>query len=157
MKLRQIAIALLAGMLSISAALAGYVIGYDETKSLIANQTMMSYDSAHGTQVEYIASNGKTYLLYPGNDAIVKGSWKLTTTDNPAVFNMCFKYPANTYNPSTGQTGGSWECQAAGFYLAGIKEHLDGDVLGLSKSTEVPFVLSKRKTTLSNLIRKLPH
>jgi hypothetical protein len=136
-----------------TAAAAPYVIGYAETKSLIANMTMMSYDRGHGTQVEFIATNGRTYLLYPGNEVIVKGEWKLDPTDNPKVFNMCFRYPKNSYNPSTGQSGGKWECLAAGYYLGGMVETAAGDVLGLSKG--VPFVLSKRKTSLARLIRLL--
>jgi hypothetical protein len=129
-------------------------IGYAETKGLIAGQTLMFYDSHFGTQVEYNAPNGSTYLLFPGNEVVLKGSWKLTKTDNPNVFNMCFKYPASSHNPVTKQSGGKWECQAAGFYLGGSAEIREGDVLGLSRQTEVPFVLAKRKTTLAALIRK---
>jgi hypothetical protein len=139
-----------------AAAASGYVIGYDETKSLFVNQTMLSYDRAHGTQVEYLAKNSRTYLLYPGNQTIVQGSWKLIRTDNPNVFDMCFKYPANTFNPVTGQSGGNWDCKAAGFYMTGVAEHKDGDVLGLSRSAEVPFVLARKKASLASLIRKLP-
>lgn len=159
MKFRTLTITLLALVLAVTAVHAAgkpYVIGYDETKSLIANMTMMSYDRQHGTQVEYIAKNGRTYLLYPGNKGIVKGEWKLNRTDKPKVFEMCFRYPSNSYKPATKQSGGSWECQAAGFYLAGTSEHATGDVLRLSKSTNVPFVLSKRKTSLSKLTRLLP-
>ena len=133
-----------------------YIIGYDETKAQIANMTMLFYDRVHGTQVEYNGSNGKTYLLYPGNKVIVKGQWKLERTDNPSVFNMCFKYPANSYNPATNQSGGSWECQKAGFYLIGPIERAQGDVLGLAKGDAAPFILQKRKTSLKSLVRKLP-
>lgn len=143
-------------LLGITAAKAeGDAIGYAETKSIIANETMMTYDPGHGTQVEYIAKNGKTYLLYPGNAKIVKGQWKLDRTANPNVFNLCFRYPSNSYNPVTKQAGGGWDCQPAGFYLMGVRDHLQGDVLGLSKSAQVPFVLEKRKTKLSDLMRKL--
>jgi hypothetical protein len=140
----------------ISAATASYVIGYDETKSLVANQTMMTYDRGHGTQVEFIGGNGKTYLLYPGNEVIVQGSWKLTKTSNPQVFDLCFRYPTNSYNPSTKQAGGKWECQPAGFYLREIVDHDTGDVLGLARSKQVPFVLKKKKTRLRDLVRLLP-
>lgn len=158
MNMRSLPAALLAFVLAITAVQAAgkpYTIGYDETKSLIANMTMMSYDRQHGTQVEFIAKNGRTYLLYPGNKGIVRGEWKLNRTDKPKVFEMCFRYPSNSYNPATKQSGGSWECQAAGFYLGGLAEMNPGDVLGLSKSANVPFVLSKRKTTLAKLTRLL--
>jgi hypothetical protein len=133
---------------------AAQAIGLAETESIFADLTRMSYGRSHGTQVEYNAPNGSTYLLYPGNTVVVKGSWKVTRTDKPNVFNICFKYPTNSYNPATGQTGGEWECQIAGFYLAASAEIMDGDVLGLADSTEVPFVLARRKTTLAALIRK---
>jgi hypothetical protein len=129
-------------------------IDLNQTREMIADLTLMFHDSRHGTQVEYNAADGSTYLLYPGNAVIVKGSWKVTRTDKPNVYNMCFKYPANSYNPVTQQAGGNWECQIAGFYLARQVENMEGDVLGLSSRTEVPFVLARRKTTLAALIRK---
>jgi hypothetical protein len=157
MKLFRSIIALVVGafcLLPVMAS-AGYLIGYDETRSLFSGQTMMSYDPGHGTQVEYIAPNGKTYLLYPGNKVIVHGSWKLERTPKPTVFSLCFKYPSNSYNPVTKQFGGSWECQIAGFYLRGIADHAKGDVLGLARSSAVPFVLSPGRTSLSALLGKL--
>lgn len=132
-----------------------YVIGYDETKGLFAGVTFVHYDRGHGTQVEYMAKNGKTYLLYPGNKVVVRGTWKLDRTDKPKVFNLCFKYPGNSYNPMTKQAGGGWECQPAGFALTDVVDSAEGDVLGLAKSEKVPFVLSKRKARLSDLLRKL--
>ncbi|MDP3316529.1 MAG: hypothetical protein Q8M47_10760 [Devosia sp.] len=132
-----------------------YVIGYDETKGLFAGVTFVHYDRGHGTQVEYMAKNGKTYLLYPGNKVVVRGTWKLERTDKPKVFNLCFKYPDNSYNPITKQLGGGWECQPAGFSLTDVVDSVDGDVLGLAKSEKVPFVLSKRKARLADLLRKV--
>lgn len=155
MNIRAIIAALVFTLFGAQSVTAEYVIGYDETKSLIANMTMMSYDRAHGTQVEFIARNGRTYLLYPGNAVIVKGEWKLNRTKKQNVFDMCFRYPSNTFNPATGQKGGGWECQAAGFYLGGMAEVKEGDVLGLSKSSAAPFELSRRKTSLSRLMRQL--
>src|SRR5690606_18542591 len=96
MIVRSLIIAMLALLVSIGGASAQnkpYVIGYDETKGLFAGVTFVHYDRGHGTQVEYMAKNGKTYLLYPGNKVIVRGTWKLDRTDKPKVFNLCFKYP----------------------------------------------------------------
>lgn len=158
MRLATLAIA---SMVMVSSANAAgpkpYLIGYDETKSLVSNETMVSYDRSHGTQVEFNAKNGKTYLFYPGNTVIVKGQWKLNRTNKPNVFDMCFKYPSQSYNPVTKDWGGSWECQPAGFYLAGMIDHATGDVLGLAKRDKVPFVLKKRKAKLANLVKLLPH
>lgn len=132
-----------------------YKIGYEETKGLFAGVTFVHYDRGHGTQVEYMARNGKTYLLYPGNKVVVRGNWKLDRTDEPKVFNLCFKYPGNSYNPVTGQAGGGWECRPAGFSLVDVVDSAEGDVLGLAKSEQVPFVLSKRKARLGDLLRKV--
>lgn len=139
---------------SIALPSSAQTLDFNRTKGLISDRTFMFYDRTFGTQVEYNSSGGRTYLLFPGNTVVVKGSWKLMRTDNPNVFNMCFKYPANSVNPATNQRGGDWECQIAGFYLAKTVENMDGDVLGLSSRTEVPFVLARRKTTLAALIRK---
>lgn len=132
-----------------------YLIGYAETKGLFAGVTFVHYNRAHGTQVEYMAKNGKTYLLYPGNSVVVRGAWKLDRTDKPNVFSLCFKYPGNSYNPITKQAGGGWECQPAGFSLVDVVDSANGDVLGLAKSEGVPFVLSKRKARLTELLRKV--
>ncbi|MGV3650466.1 MAG: hypothetical protein ACO1OK_03515 [Devosia sp.] len=136
-------------------AFAQGVVDYAGTKRIIADKTVMSYDRGHGTQVEFIAGNGKTYLLYPGNRAIVRGEWKLDRTSTPNVFNMCFRYPTNSYNPVTGTRGGRWECQVAGFYFASLAEIVPGDVLGLARQQNVPFVLSRNKTSLARLIQKV--
>ena len=146
-------VAVLVGTGSALPAAAG-TLDLNQTREMIAGLTIMFYDRTFGTQVDYNAPDGATYLLFPGNAVVVKGSWKVTRTDKPNVFNMCFKYPANSYNPATGQAGGDWECQIAGFYLAKMVENMEGDVLGLSNRTEVPFVLARRKTTLAALIRK---
>ena len=114
----------------------------------------MTYDTQHGTQVEYDAPNGKTYLLYPGNPVVVQGGWKLTKTDKPNVFDICYLYPANSYNPATHQPGGSWECQIAGLFLGRVKEFKPGDVLGLARSPKAPFVLSREPTTLGALMAR---
>lgn len=115
----------------------------------------MSYSSAHGTQVEFLSSAGRTYLLYPGNTGIVKGSWRLDRTEETGVFNICFRYPSNSYNPATGQAGGGWECQIAGFYFAGLSEVVPGDLLGLSRRSAFPFVLSRGRTSVEALLHKL--
>jgi hypothetical protein len=156
-KIRALLLGTLALTLSASAPLAAgnkpYIIDYAETKSLFVNKTMVTYDRAHGTQVEYIAANGKTYLLYPGNKVVVRGNWKLSKTKTPKVFELCFKYGANTYNPATGNSGGGWECQAAGFYLVDVVDTGEGDVLGLAAGKEPPFELSRRKASLQQLLR----
>jgi hypothetical protein len=133
-------------------AAANDTLSYDEVKAIFAGQTAMSYDSTHGTQVEYLSTTGSAYLLYPGNTTIVKGQWRLNRTDEQGVFNLCFRYPGNSYNPATGQAGGQWECQIAGFYYQSLAELKAGDFLGLARSSTPPFILSPKKTTIMELI-----
>jgi hypothetical protein len=115
----------------------------------IGNYTHMSHDPAHGTQVEYLAANGKSYLWYPGNRSILPGRWKREGD------NMCFAYGANTYNPATGQSGGGFECMPFPLYWGGIEQRMPGDILGLANRTAVPFHLEKRRTTLEKLLARV--
>ncbi len=86
-------------------------------KKAISNSTVVYRDpnrfiQKHGTQVEYYASNGKSYLWYAGNSRVVVGDWlvQASGTSNPK---LCHRYGANTYNPVTKKSGGSLECSPA--------------------------------------------
>ena len=126
-------------------ALAGPSLG-----ASIGNQTTLTYDPGHGTQVEFVAANGTNYLWYPGNRIVLPGHWKLDGA------NICWSYPENSYNPVTGQTGSNWECEPKSVYASTIVERAKGDVFGLAHRSAVPFKLSKTRTSiaaLSKLIR----
>ena len=124
----------------------------DEFRLLIADFTTMFYDREHGTQVEYNAANGKTYLWYPGNAEIVRGQWKLTR--NGKSVDICFKYPSNSTNPVTRQAGGSWECRGVQPYLDEARQRSPGDALELARNRAVPFVLAREKTSMPALWSK---
>lgn len=115
----------------------------------IGGYTNMSYDSAHGTQVEYLTPNGRAYLWYPGNSVIVAGKWKKTGNQ------MCFAYGADTYNPATGQRGGDWECMPFRLWWASLTERLKGDVLALEGRKAVPFKLKRNYVRLPALVRRV--
>jgi hypothetical protein len=115
------------------------------TAGSIGGTTTMSYSSGHGTQVEYVAPNGKTYLWYPGNANILKGQWKVEDG------NMCFAYGANSYNPVTKQRGG-WECEPVGVYQGSISQQVSGDPMGLAGRRAVPFDLTGRASTLDQIL-----
>ncbi len=121
----------------------------DEFKLLVADFTTMIYDS-HGTQVEYNAASGKTYLWYPGNAEIVRGQWKLKR--NGKSVDICFKYPAGA---ASGRAGGDWVCQGVQPYLDGARQRSPGDALELSKAKIVPFVLTREKTSIPALWQKV--
>lgn len=115
----------------------------------IGGYTNLSYSPVHGTQIEYVANGGSNYLWYPGNAVILPGHWKAKGKD------ICFKYGANTYNPATGSAGAKWECMPLDLHKFSVKERAVGDPFGLAKRTAVPFVLSKFKSSLSAVAKRL--
>ena len=149
MKLRLLLLSLVAIVVPVSVANARIITPStpDEFKLLVADFTAMNYDS-HGTQVEYNAANGKTYLWYPVNTEIVRGQWKLTR--NGKSVDICFKYPASA---TTGRTAGNWDCRGVQPYLDGARQRSPGDALELSKAKAVPFVLTREKTSIPALLQ----
>lgn len=131
----------------------------------MADRTIMTYSSGHGTQVEYSAANGRTFLWYPGNTRTVLGEWKVEERDirlpggegvtARKVTLICYRYGANTYNPVTNQRGGAWECRPAAPDLRLIVESVQGDVFGLAARRTPPFALARDRTTIAELHRRM--
>ncbi|WP_143145772.1 hypothetical protein [Devosia enhydra] len=115
-------------------------------QSSLVNKTQLFFGPGHGTQVEYLAKGGTSYLWYPGNRVILRGDWK--TEGN----RICFRYGANTYNPVTGQRGATWSCQLLSEHRRFMTESRTGDVLGLAGRDKPPFTLDSRQVTLAALI-----
>ena len=115
----------------------------------IGNHTYMMYGPQHGTQVEFLSSEGEAFLWYPGNRVILAGRWKRERS------NVCFAYDGNTYNPVTGHIGGTFECMPFALYQSGIRERIAGDILNLERRVDAPFRLSKSQTTLEALLAKV--
>ena len=115
-------------------------------QSNLVDKTQLFFGPGHGTQVEYLARGGTSYLWYPGNRVILRGDWK--TEGN----RICFRYGPNTYNPVTGQRGATWECQSLSDHRRFMTESRSGDVLGLAGRTKPPFTLDSRQVTLDALI-----
>ena len=152
MNIRLVCATLVALICSISAADARIITPStpDEFKLLIADWTMMLYDGSHGTQVEYNAPSGKTYLWYPGNAEIVRGQWKLTR--NGKSVDICFKYPDGV---KAARPTGDWQCQGVQAYIDGARQRSPGDAFTLVKAKVVPFVLPREKTSLTALAQKI--
>ena len=138
-------------------------------RAYYSGYTRNTFDPWHGTQVEYNAPDGMSYLWYPGNRVIVKGRWKVETSTSKAVepvvvankvvttvrpqpYLICYQYGLNSYNPVTKQRGGNWSCRPLpdDKYLG--TERMKGDPLGLSTSVGVPYPLDKKKTTIDRLL-----
>ena len=113
-------------------------------RQFVAGTTHKSYSREHGTQIEHLAADGRSFLLYPGNRAIVPGRWDARSYVAPAtgetVATLCFLYPRNSYNPVLDLPGGEWRCSNADGYLMNTDEIVPGDPLGLA-SSRVPTVL----------------
>jgi hypothetical protein len=109
-------------------------------KTFLSNTTVNTYEQRHGNQYEYLAADGTTALLYPGNIAPVRGFWQIRGTGEFGT-EMCFLYGANTYNPVTKERGGAWECRGFIEYLYSAQEIYEGDVFGTRSITSfgTPF------------------
>jgi hypothetical protein len=103
---------------------------------IYCGQTYHFYEPSHGNQVEYLDSDGRCYLWYPGNAVVLVGRWRC---DESRVY---FQYGVNTYNPVTGAIGGQWESHAIALWSVSIVESVPGDILGLKRG--LPFVLKPR-------------
>ena len=104
--------------------------------------TLVYFDRAHGTQVEYFGKSG-VFLWYPGNVAVLPGGWKIGAKASGGS-EICFRYHTNTFNPVTGKRGGDWECQSIRGNQEDITHRLQGDPFNL-RSGEVPFIYKPRK------------
>lgn len=118
-----------------------------------ANQTLMHYDPQHGTQIEYFDKTGSwTYLWYPGNRATNPGQ-VLYVDANKGPDQLCFRYGPQIYEKLTPDSGG-FECQPQSAHDGSIVERAKGDVFGLSDGS-IPFVLTKERTTIGALRKKM--
>jgi hypothetical protein len=130
-----------------------------------ANKTVLHYSPQHGTQIEYHTADGRAFLWYPGNPIILPGQWRVEEVPNVpklweeppgsgniverTLFQPCYRYGPNTYNPVTRNTGDKWEC--SGFFT-GFGEARDGDLFRLARGGPVPFPLMKRRYTYDELL-----
>jgi len=121
-----------------------------KTRDYFSGNTLNYYARGHGTQVEYMAPNGYSYLWYPKNKAIVPGKWKVEVMYRRV--HICYKYPSNSYNALTLQWGGKWHCADADGSLDDNLERIKGDPFGLR--TGLPFKLYKSKTNFKRLAKK---
>jgi hypothetical protein len=130
------------------------------------NTTRHSHDPSHGNQLSFSTSDGRTYLWYPGNAVVLRGEWRACedrfgmtqrgeTTTLP-FGKICFRFGPGTYNPATGAKGNEWECAAASKVESTIVEQRPGDVFGLAKRDAVPFVLPRERTSMADLLARMP-
>ncbi|WP_179380411.1 hypothetical protein [Jannaschia marina] len=126
--------------------------GPEAARSIHADRTFITYNSFHGTQIEYHGTDGKAHLWYPGNFSGVPSNWKIEYDVRSRSHDICWQYPVRSYNPVTRQRGGRFDCQPNRFYLAGVTQILAGDPFNLA-SGRIPFRLSKERHDAEALAR----
>lgn len=104
----------------------------------------------HGTQVEYFDPSGLAFLWYPGNSRPVPSRWNLQRRNGSERYDICFRYPSNSYNPITNTRGGQLECRDLVEFARSVKETHKGDPFNL-KSGRLPHKLSWASTTFEEL------
>ena len=132
---------------------AGTVVihSYELTKKFLSGNTQAFYDNGHGTQIEYNAPDGKSFLWYPGNQRINVGRWRVQQEGSKPT-EICYLYGANSYNRVTKKWGGNWKCKEAIDHTVFVSETVRGDPFGLGKRTRVLFtIVGKSKFPLKSL------
>lgn len=107
-----------------------------------ANQTYLSFSSAHGFQVNYLGTNGRAWLWYPGNSRGVPEEYRLQQVRGIAA--ICWRHPGASYNPVTKQVGGEFACQSLDLSRRTIIARLAGDPFNLATG-KVPYRLDRCK------------
>jgi hypothetical protein len=96
----------------------------------LANVTSIIKQTGFGIYVEYTAPDNRLYMWYPGNSAVVSGSWGISDDFSPP--RACFKY-FNAYQGVTGEFEPN-ECVSTAQTMSGayVIEKRQGDVFRLS-------------------------
>lgn len=130
-----------------------------KVKAYFSNYTRMSHDNSHGTQVEYNAPDGRSYLWYPGSRTVTPGHWKVAEGLAPDQIHhyvdLCYLYSAASIDPTNNSRGGNWECNRAWFAMIRTKERMAGNPFRLGFSPQTPFILPPDETDLANLLGKV--
>jgi hypothetical protein len=104
-----------------------------------------------GTQVEFLAEDGWSYLWYPGNRGPVRGQWTLHQWYRE--YAVCFRYGAATLKPFTKDPRDTFDCTLLTEYAPTVTETAEGDPFDLS-SGRLPFVLVRDQTTIDALLKR---
>ncbi|SDR19062.1 hypothetical protein [Pseudovibrio sp. Tun.PSC04-5.I4] len=111
-------------------------------QDVLGGTTVKDWSQGHGTQFEYLGKNGRAYLVYPGNTHVLPGHWAIVQTGRDAE--VCFRYPTNSYNPVTSESGGRWKCRKALSFVKHLEEIRSGDLLRLKRTSKLPKILPKK-------------
>ena len=112
-------------------------------RAFLSDSTVVAHDASFGTQIEYHAPDGTSWLLFPGNRAVLRGQWEVRPRLIHGRNAVCYRYARDTFNPVTRKTGGGWEC-GSWYRYANAQQVVDGDVLGLRGRGAVPAPMPPR-------------
>lgn len=111
----------------------------------LGGQTQLSFAPGEGMQVEYLGTDGHSWLWHPGNQAVLAGTWKFEEAD------ICFRYGAGSYDPAAGERGSNWDCVPYELYRITIVESRRGDTFALRDRKQVPFALPRKRLSHDQL------
>jgi hypothetical protein len=133
-------------LLAIVLILAGTCLASAAPK--LADETNMTYEPDHGTQVEYLKPDGTSFLWYPRTTTIFHRHWK---TDGDQV---CFRYDAHEYDSATKTFWDQWKCEAVSQYARKLVDQASGDPFGFSHTGNVVFELQPNRTSIAALLKQ---
>lgn len=105
-----------------------------------ANYTYLTFSSAHGFQVNYIASGGRAWLWYPNNSRGLPEHYSFARVNG--IDALCWSHPNNSHNPVTGKSGGGLSCQSLSLSRRTVISELRGDIFNLSTGS-IPYKLDR--------------
>ncbi len=131
------------------------VFSQDGLGARYSGATSLDFTRQHGTQVEFMSSDGRAYLWYRGNADVVTGEWEVRAEPGQRMGGrICFRYGPATLNPVTRQRGGEWSCARAADFIAGEEEYTRGDPFGLAVGG-IPFVMQPGKHSFKTLGQRI--
>ena len=121
-------------------------------RQFFSDKTSVSWDSLHGTQLEYHDTKGGAWLVYPGNKTVLPGEWKVELAEDK--LSLCYRYFTNGKNPATGVLGIEWECSPVASRSSDPdNKYYDGDIFRLFQRKLFPdSPILRRKSTLPELM-----
>ncbi|WP_186421209.1 hypothetical protein [Bosea sp. CS1GBMeth4] len=151
------------------ASLPGAAADPEVVAAFFGDRTVLTHSPRHGTQIEYIAANGDSFLWYPGNEAILRGSFAVLWENASAEIDdpqdgryrgqvklsyVCFRYGANSADPASARRGG-FTCGSYARQRETVKETRKGDVFGLATRSSAPFPLGREAQTIAALQKRV--
>ncbi len=155
---------LVAGLLSGASLAESASAAIRHLKAEFSGRTLVTWDAQHGTQIEYLAGNGSTYLWRAGDKKIVSGQVRFDTMSLTSALQprdaqkptpvICYRY-GGTWNPVTGKVSKSWECVRPETKRRHILDSASGDIFNLAGRDKPPVTLDKKKYDIKALLAKI--